>query len=260
MMGLVPATKRLGLSVSMGVLVGQIQSPSGSRPHFQISATICYQLQRLPPQALIDSRAEESFMVHAGGRAGWHSLGTIGETPQGPCRGWQSFGPSNLSHPSSHSCPLSHLYNLSRPEHEAMEKYIKDSLAGVKASSSHFLYLGGPGPTSHIALDFVTGLPRPRPMGATIFTKLDLRNAYHLVRIRERDEWKTAFNTPLGHLEYWVIPFGLTNAPTVFQALINDVLHDFLNRFVFVYLDDILNYSRNLSDHQLYIRQVLQLR
>ncbi len=75
--------------------------------------------------------------------------------------------------------------------------------------------------------------------GAQIFTKLDLRNAYHLVRIREGDEWKTAFNTPTGHFEYRVMPFGLTNAPAVFQALINDVLRDIINRFVFVYLDDI---------------------
>lgn len=74
---------------------------------------------------------------------------------------------------------------------------------------------------------------------ACIFTKLDLRNAYHLVRIREGDEWKTAFNTHLGHFEYLVMPFGLTNAPAVFQNLVNDVLRDLLNRVVFVYLDDI---------------------
>lgn len=79
--------------------------------------------------------------------------------------------------------------------------------------------------------------------GASIFTKLDLRNAYHLVRIREGDEWKTAFNTPTGHYEYLVMPFGLTNAPAVFQALTNDVLRDMLNKFMFVYLDDILIFS-----------------
>ena len=69
---------------------------------------------------------------------------------------------------------------------------------------------------------------------AKIFTKLDLRNAYHLVRIREGDEWKTGFNTLLGHFEYLVMPFGLTIAPAVFQTLINDVLRDMLNCFVFV--------------------------
>ena len=81
--------------------------------------------------------------------------------------------------------------------------------------------------------------------GATIFTNLDLRNAYHLVRIREGDEWKTAFNTPTGHWEYLVMPFGLTNAPAVFQSLINDVLRDMINKFVFVYLDDILVFSKD---------------
>lgn len=94
--------------------------------------------------------------------------------------------------------------------------------------------------------------------GMTVFSKLDLRNAYHLVRIREGDEWKTAFNTPLGHFEYLVMPFGLTNAPAVFQAMVDDVLRDFVNRCVFVYLDDILIFSRTLAEHQAHVRQVLQ--
>ena len=93
---------------------------------------------------------------------------------------------------------------------------------------------------------------------AKFFTKLDLRNAYHLVRIREGDEWKTGFNTPSGHYEYMVMPFGLTNAPAVFQAMINDVLRDFLDRFVYVYLDDILIYSSDLESHKTHVSQVLQ--
>ena len=93
---------------------------------------------------------------------------------------------------------------------------------------------------------------------ATVFTKFDLRNAYHLVRIREGDEWKTGFNTHLGHFEYLVMPFGLTNAPAVFQTLVNNVLRDFINRFVVVYLDDILIFFPNPKEHTTHVRLVLQ--
>lgn len=79
-----------------------------------------------------------------------------------------------------------------------------------------------------------------------------------MVQIWEGDEWKTTFNTHLGHFEYLVMPFGLTNAPAVFQALVNDVLRDFINRFVFVYLDGILIFSKSLSEHENQGRQVLQ--
>ena len=89
--------------------------------------------------------------------------------------------------------------------------------------------------------------------GAVVFSKLELRNAYHLVHIREGDEWKTAFNTPLGHFEYLV-----TNAPAVFQSLVNDILRDMLNHSVFVYLDDILVFSKSVEEHRTHVRQVLQ--
>ncbi len=94
--------------------------------------------------------------------------------------------------------------------------------------------------------------------GAKVFPKLDLRNAYHLVWIREGDEWKTAFNTPTGHYEYLVLLFGLTNAPAVFQGMVNSVLGDMINQFVFVYLDDILIFSPSLQVHTQHECQVLQ--
>ncbi len=83
------------------------------------------------------------------------------------------------------------------------------------------------------------------------FSKLDLR-------IREGDEWKTAFITPAGHYEYRVMPYGLANSPSVFQGYMNKVFRDFLHRFVIVYIDDILIYSRNLAEHRHHMKQVLQ--
>ncbi|KAJ8279320.1 hypothetical protein COCON_G00063860 [Conger conger] len=175
--------------------------------------------------------------------------------------------------------PSSRLYNVSRPEREAMEKYIRDCQANglIRPSSSPvgagFFFVQKKDGSLRPCIDFrelnnITVKNKyPLPLmdsafhplhDATIFTKLDLRNAYHLVRIREGDEWKTAFNTSLGHFEYLVMPFGLTNAPAVFQALVNDVLRDLLGRHVFVYLDDILIYSTNAKEHEMHVRQVLQ--
>ena len=91
-----------------------------------------------------------------------------------------------------------------------------------------------------------------------MFTKLDLRSAYNLIRIREGDEWKTAFITPSGHYEYCVMPFGLANAPSVFQGFMDDVFREYLNRFVIVYIDDILIYSRNETEHIQHVSQVLK--
>ncbi|XP_073465040.1 uncharacterized protein [Aquarana catesbeiana] len=92
---------------------------------------------------------------------------------------------------------------------------------------------------------------------ATIFTKLDLRGAYNLVRIRKGDEWKTAFRTRFGHFEYMVMPFGLCNAPATFQYFINDVFRDYLDLFVIVYLDDILIFSSSLESHRRHVKCVL---
>ncbi|KAK3554597.1 hypothetical protein QTP70_027889, partial [Hemibagrus guttatus] len=94
--------------------------------------------------------------------------------------------------------------------------------------------------------------------GATIFTKLDLRSVYNLIRICEGDEGKTAFITPTGHYEYLVMPYGLANAPSVFQNFIHEVLREFLHRFVLVYIDDILIYSRNMAEHRHHVAEVLE--
>ncbi len=77
------------------------------------------------------------------------------------------------------------------------------------------------------------------------FTQIDLTNAYHRMRIREGDEWKTAFRTRYSHFEYQVMPFGLTNAPATFQGYINKILAEKLDVFVIVYLDDILIYTES---------------
>ncbi|KAK3506722.1 hypothetical protein QTP70_017705 [Hemibagrus guttatus] len=93
--------------------------------------------------------------------------------------------------------------------------------------------------------------------GASFFTKLDLRSAYNLVRIREGDEWKTAFHTTHGHYEYLVMPFGLTNALALFQSLINGVFQDILGKWVIAYIDNILVYSTSLEEHMRHVREVL---
>ena len=92
---------------------------------------------------------------------------------------------------------------------------------------------------------------------AVIFTKLDLRGAYNLIRIKDGHEWKTAFRTRYGHYEYLVMPFGLCNAPATFQHFVNDVFRDFLDIFVIVYLDDILIFSRSLEEHRGHVCKVL---
>ncbi len=93
---------------------------------------------------------------------------------------------------------------------------------------------------------------------AKFFTKLDLRSAYNLIRIRAGDERKTAFSTTTGHYEYRVKPFGLVNSPSIFQSFINDVFRDMLNKYVIVYIDDILIYSESLEEHIQQVRAVLK--
>jgi hypothetical protein len=80
---------------------------------------------------------------------------------------------------------------------------------------------------------------------ANIFSKIDLRSRYHQVSIKEEDIYNTAFRTRYGHYEFTVVPFGLANAPVVFMCLMNGVFHEYFDKFVIFFLDDILIYSKS---------------
>jgi len=95
------------------------------------------------------------------------------------------------------------------------------------------------------------------PWKAWVYTKIDLRTAYHLLRIAEGDQWKTAFRTWYGSYKWLVVIEGLTNAPAAFQHFMNDIFANMLNISVIVYLDDILIYSDNMDDHWKHVQEVL---
>ncbi|KAL0180477.1 hypothetical protein M9458_022883 [Cirrhinus mrigala] len=175
--------------------------------------------------------------------------------------------------------PKGRIFPLSQPETEAMKTYIEEELAkgfivpSTSPASAGFFFVKKKDGSLRPCIDFrglndITVKYRyPLPLvpsaleqlrSARYFTKLDLRNAYNLIRIRKGDEWKTAFSTTTGHYEYRVMPFGLVNSPSIFQSFINDVFRDMLGRWVIIYMDDILVYSDSLKSHVSHVRKVLQ--
>ncbi|GJS06078.1 putative reverse transcriptase domain-containing protein [Tanacetum coccineum] len=95
--------------------------------------------------------------------------------------------------------------------------------------------------------------------GSSVYSKIDLRSGYHQLRVRDEDIPKTAFRTRYRHYEFQVMPFGLTNAPTIFIDLMNHVCKPYLDKFVIVFIDDILIYSRNKQEHANHMRIILEL-
>nr|GEZ66004.1 putative reverse transcriptase domain-containing protein [Tanacetum cinerariifolium] len=95
--------------------------------------------------------------------------------------------------------------------------------------------------------------------GSSIYSKIDLRSGYHQLRVREQDIPKTAFRTRYGHYEFQVMPFGLTNVPAVFMDLMNRVCKPYLDKFVIVFIKDILIYSKDEKEHEEYLKAILEL-
>jgi len=164
------------------------------------------------------------------------------------------------------SPPFGPIYGLSESKLQALRDYLTENLAKgfIRHSKSPvgapILFVKKKDGSFRLCVDY-RGLykitkknryPLPLISGlldrlhtGKIFTKINLRGAYNMLRIRPGDEWKIAFRTCYSHFEYTVMPFGLTNAPAVFQHLMNDIFWEYMDEFVVVYLDDILIFSKN---------------
>ena len=170
-------------------------------------------------------------------------------------------------------------YRMSFQELEELERQLREYVGNgwIRPSQSPYgapiLFVKKKDGTTRMCTDYralnkitkknVYPLPRidellDRLEGAKFFTKIDLRQGYHQIRIAEADVEKTAFRTRYGHYEYLVLPFGLTNAPATFMGLMNEVFRPLLDKSVVIYLDDILIFSRTWEDHLRNVGAVLQ--
>lgn len=175
--------------------------------------------------------------------------------------------------------PFGPIYSLSEVELKTLKEYLDENLEkgfirpSESPAAAPILFVKKKDGTLRLCVDYrrinnITIKNRyPLPLipelldrlkSATIFSKIDLRGAYNLLRIAEGDEWKTAFRTRYGLFEYLVMPFGLTNAPASFQHLMNNNFRDMLDKFIVIYLDDILVFSQTESEHIQHVKEVLE--
>jgi len=175
--------------------------------------------------------------------------------------------------------PFGRMYSMSDSELKEVRKWIDENLSKsfIRASSSSaaspILFVKKKDGSLRLCVDYralndITikdrhPLPRIEETlnqirGCKYFTRLDPRACFNQIRIKEGDEWKTAFRTRYGLYEFLVMPFGLTNAPATAQRYVNDTLREFLDIFCVCYIDDILIYSKTLKEHKAQVRKVLQ--
>ena len=168
------------------------------------------------------------------------------------------------------TAPFGPIYSLSKDEEMELRRYIEGALdAGIispstSSAGSPVMFVKKSDGSLRLCVDYrglnkvtvtdKTALPiikdmLRRTVGASCFSKIDLKSAFNLIRIAEGCEPLTAFRTKYGHYQYNVMPFGLKNAPAVFQAFINHVFGDLIDRGVLGYIDDLLIYTTNVKDH-----------
>ncbi|MBW0562183.1 hypothetical protein O181_101898 [Austropuccinia psidii MF-1] len=174
--------------------------------------------------------------------------------------------------------PVGVIYSLSNQESDTLRAYISDNVGkgfiwpSSSSTGAPVLFFKNKDGGLHLCVDYreLNAVTRKKKYhvppinqllnvlhGSSIFSKIYLRGAYNLLRIKEGDEHLTAFRTKYGSSEYLVMPFGLTNAPASFQNLVNDIFQDLLDVYAVVYLDDIMVFSKSEEEHVTHVSTVL---
>jgi len=178
------------------------------------------------------------------------------------------------------TAPWEPIYTLSENELQTLREWLKEILRTGKIrrstspAGSPILFVPKPGErglqlcVDYQAFNRIT-IPNRYPLplmqelqdrvqGAKWFTNLDLKNGFNLIRIREGDKWKTAFQTRYGLYKFQVMPFGLTNAPSTFQDMMNHIFSDMIDLGLLVYMDDFLIYAKTEEEHDQKVKEVLR--